>query len=483
MADHGSLVEHAAYLPPHERFRPVRKASDVSPDHRIRDFVLAAVLFCFLTACYIANGRYVGSGDCVPAMYLPIAMARGDGPWLDRFAAYLAGPDGRLPGYCEKSQGHVVSRYPVGPGLLLTPLVAPQVWLRDLTVPGWDGSAESCRQAARQMAKNASAVMASLSMVLLWLILRSLFGDSAALFGTLAAALGSGMWSTAAQAPWQHGPAVFCLCMVMVVLKFGTENRLAGLVAGFFAAMIVVCRTVDLPISAALGLFVLRRKPGMRVGFLVSSSMVAIVWATWNVYFFDHLTGGYAEIEKMHGWAHGIQGSWSTPLPTGLAGTFLSPSHGLIVYCPWVLAVLAAPAVLKRIVDPNDRRLAAVLGFSLLPTTIILAKYGCWWAGHCFGPRFWIDSTPVFAVFAAGLWSISCLSPGMMSTVLRAFLVVSLIWSAGLHAIAVATYPTSWHSVPTNVDRDHDRLWDFHDNEVTRGLREGPHPREWSSWF
>lgn len=483
MAEHGSIVEHATYLPPHERFRPVHEDNQVEQIRTARSIFIALVLFCFLTACYIANGRYVGSGDCVPAMYVPIAMARGDGPWLDRFESFLAGPDGRLPGYCEKSRGHVVSRYPIGPGLLLTPLVTPQVWLRDLSDPDWDRSAESCRQAARHMAKNATAVMASVSMVILWLILRSQFGDSAALFGTLAAALGSGMWSTAAQAPWQHGPAVFSLCVAMGVLKFGRDFRLAGVATGFFAAMIVVCRTVDLPIAAALGLFVLRRKPGMRLGFLVSSIAVAGAWSSWNVYFFDHLTGGYAEIEKMHGWAHGIQGSWSTPLATGLAGTFLSPSHGLIVYCPWVLAVLAAPAVLKRIEDPNDRRLTAVLGLSLLPTTLILAKYGCWWAGHCFGPRFWIDSTPILAVFAAGLWGHASSLNGFWRNAIRGTLALALFWSAGLQAIAVATYPTTWHSVPTNADRDHRRLWDFRDNEVTRGLREGPHPREWSSWF
>jgi len=416
-------------------------------------------------------------------MYVPIAMARGDGPWLDRFESFLTGQDGRLPGYCEKSQGHVVSRYPVGPGLLLTPLVAPQVWLRDLAEPGWDRSAEGCRKAARHMAKNAAAVMASVSMVLLWLVLRSFFDGPAAIFGTLAAALGSGMWSTAAQAPWQHGPAVFSLCTAMCLLKFGKDERFCGALAGFFAAMIVVCRTVDLPIAAALGLFVLRRKPGMRMGFLVSSMAVAFGWSCWNVYFFDHLTGGYAEIEKMHGWAHGIQGSWSTPLSTGLAGTFLSPSHGLIVYCPWVLAILAGPLVLKRIENPNDRRLAAVLGFSLLPTTVILAKYGCWWAGHCFGPRFWIDSTPILVIFASGLWAYAASFAQFSRNAIRGTLAVALVWSAGLQAIAVVTYPTTWHSVPTNADKDHRRLWDFHDNEVTRGLREGPHPREWSSLF
>jgi hypothetical protein len=469
--------------PPHVHPGPDSKEHRISPRTHFRSIGTAAIISVTVLSAYLANGRYVGSGDCVPAIYVPIALAWGDGPWLDRFETVLAGPDGRLPGYCEKSRGHIVSRYPIGPGLLLAPLVAPQVWILDAIRPGWDRSPETFRMTARRISKNASALLAAISMVMLWIYLRSMFGDSAATFGTLAAALGSGMWSTASQAPWQHGPAVFCLCLVLILIKFGRDDRWTGALTGIFASMIVVCRTVDLPIAGAIAVFVLRRKPGMRIAFLISATAVALLWSSWNVYFFDHMTGGYAEIEKMHGWAHGVQGSWSTPLATGMAGTFLSPSHGLIVYCPWVLVILALPLSIRQITDPGDRRLAIVLAVSLVPTTIMLSKYGCWWAGHCFGPRFWIDSTPIFALFAAGFWASARSLRRLPRVVSKSLLAGGVIWAASLQAVAVVTYPTTWHSVPTNADRDHERLWDFEDNEVTRGLREGPRPREWNGLF
>ena len=464
---------------PHQRFRPITTQPAVSGGVIIR----GTILFVTLTALYLVNGRYVGSGDCVPAMYLPIALARGDGPWLDRFEAFLSGPDGRLPGYCEKSRGHVVSRYPMGPGLVLAPLVVPQVWANDRLAPGWDADADSTRAGARRMAKNASAVLAAATMVLLWVFLRSLFREDAAIFATIAAALGTGMWSTASQAPWQHGPAVFCLVAVLCLLRYGKESAGYGALAGFFTAMIVVCRTVDLPIAAAVSLFMLRLRPGVRHGFAASATVVAVLWGAWHVYFFDHLNGGYAEIEKMHGWAHGIKGSWSTPLFAGLAGTFLSPSHGLVTYSPWVLTCLAAPFGLRTLSDPKHRSLVSWLGLSLVPSSIMLAKYGCWWAGHCFGPRFWIDSTPIFAIFAAAAWQWLDFGPNGVRRTAQAILILTVVWSAALQAVAVATYPTTWHSKPTNADRDHSRLWDFRDNEVTRGLKEGPQPREWQGLF
>jgi hypothetical protein len=483
MVETEPISQEQPFALPHLRFRPGDDSSIPNPENRVSMMIQGILLFVGITAAYLANGRYVGSGDCVPAMYLPIALARGDGLWLDRFEHFLTGADGRLPGYCEKSRGHVVSRYPVGSGLIIAPLVIPQVWIHDLIEPDWEKSPERTRQLARRMSKNASALLASTAMVTLWIWLRSIYAVSAATIGTLAAAFGTGMWSTAAQAPWQHGPAVFCLCMVLCILRFGRDELLFGILAGSFAALIVVCRTVDLPIAAALCLYVMRRRPAMRLGFIVSAAMVAVMWSSWNVYFFDHMTGGYAEIEKMHGWAHGIKGSWSTPLAAGLAGTFLSPSHGLIVYSPWVLTILAAPFVLRRCMDPDIRRIAVVLSLSLIPTTVILAKYGCWWAGHCFGPRFWIDSTPIFALFAAGCWAYCSEFSGRARNAVRAALTLGFIWAAGLQAVAVSTYPSTWHSTSTNADRDHGRLWDFRDNEVTRGWKEGSHPREWPAWF
>jgi hypothetical protein len=40
-------------------------------------------------------------------------------------------------------------------------------------------------------------------------------------------------------------------------------------------------------------------------------------------------------------------------------------------------------------------------------------------------------------------------------------------------------YPSTWHGRPTNADRDHTRLWDWADSEVTRGIREGIKPPSW----
>ena len=202
----------------------------------------------------------------------------------------------------------------------------------------------------------------------------------------------------------------------------------------------------------------------------------------WNIWFFDHPNGGYSEIEKMHGWAHGVKGSWATPLMTGLAGTLLSPSHGLIVYSPWVLAALPGIIFLIRSKAKaiDQLQLLSWLSLSLPATLIIYSKYSCWWAGHCFGARFWIDSTPIFAGLLAVTIEQLQFNQIKYKRLLNLIVHIVIAFAMALHLVGALTYPTTWHSSPTNADRDHQRLWDWHDNEITRGLKEGIHARQWS---
>lgn len=459
------------------------EVQEKSPETLQRQVLPAILVAAVCLVVFLANRRHVGSGDCVPATYVPIALARGDGPWLERFGPFLQSPQGQWPGYCQESRGHVVSRYPMGPGLVITPLVVPQVFVWDWLEPGWDMAADTFQLKARRMAKNASALVAAAGAGLLWFWLRARFSGLAATVATLAAVLGSGMWAVASQAAWQHGPAFFCLMVAVVSLEFGRGLAWSPWVAGFFTAMIVVCRPVDLPITLALWLYALTCGRLYRRWFTLSAALVAVAWSGWNLYFFDHMTGGYSEIEKMHGWAHGVQGSWSTPILQGLAGTLVSPSHGLLVYCPWVLFGTAGLGFIWRNRIQGEMQLPRVLTLSLVPTLVILSKYSCWWGGHCFGPRFWVDSMPIFAFgMAAAVASIETYNPFARNANAMG-LGLAVCWSIAIQAVAAWTYPTSWHSIPTNADKDHKRLWDWHDHELNRGLKEGPHPPQWPGLF
>jgi hypothetical protein len=112
---------------------------------------------------------------------------------------------------------------------------------------------------------------------------------------------------------------------------------------------------------------------------------------------------------------------------------------------------------------------------SLAPYFALLATYSCWWGGHSFGPRFWIDAVPLFAL-ALGLgldWAWTRCRPAL------ALALAAATVSVAVQGIGAWCYPSSWHGSPTNADRHHERLWDWRDSELTRCLKEGPRPRAW----
>ena len=129
------------------------------------------------------------------------------------------------------------------------------------------------------------------------------------------------------------------------------------------------------------------------------------------------------------------------------------------------LATLVVPAVRRRLAAHS---LICILIASLIPYLIILSKYSVWWGGHCFGPRYWTDVIPLFAIlFAYGLdWMLA------RSRVLVAISAMTVIFSIAVQIIGAFCYPSSWNFQPRNVDLHHERLWDWRDTELSRSLIE-----------
>ena len=106
---------------------------------------------------------------------------------------------------------------------------------------------------------------------------------------------------------------------------------------------------------------------------------------------------------------------------------------------PWLLATLGAHALL-------------------------ISTFSCWWAGLCFGPRYWTEVIPLLAVvFGMALhWAKSrCKAVFVLSLVL-------IVISAGVEILGTFVYPSSWQDPPPDFDGTTHRFWDWSDNELTR---------------
>jgi hypothetical protein len=427
---------------------------------------MACALSVLALAVYLANGREIGQYDTEPATLLTIALLRGEGLHLDRFKTVLHESDGRLSPFVARSGRHIVSRYPVAPAILALPVVAPQVWYRDAVAPGWDRNPLVAWSQAKVMGKRAAAVLTAITVGLIFLLSRTIVPTRFAAPAALTAAFGSNLWAVASQALWQHGPATLMLTTAALLLTRERPGRARLALAGLATALMVACRAVDIVFAVVLLAFVLARWPRQVGWFLPGPVVIGTALVGYNLAYFGTLSGGQAALEAMHPELHGVPGAWTANLLPGAAGTLFSPSRGLLIYCPWVLpAVALLPWTFRRL--PSSHVLRPLIA-SLALVLAINSAYAVWWAGHSFGPRYWTDATPLLAsALALALeWS----ARRFRGMVLILGLLVA--WSVAVQAVGAFCYPSSWNLSPADVDRNHDRLWDWRDTEIRRCLVE-----------
>lgn len=424
--------------------------------------LLLAVL---LTVIYTLNFRELGIGDTVAASQLPTAVLHGDGVVLDRF--YPDRDD--LPYWVALKRGHVVSRYPLGTGLLALPFEAPQIIVLDVFRPGWDRDPDTAIRFCTGMSKITSVVLGVLTGVVLFTLLRRLGLGWLAWPATLAATLGSDLWCVGSQGLWQHGPAALALTLSMLLLLPEKPSPGRLLLAGLATACLVCFRALDAVFAAAIFLAVVWRWPRGLVYFLPFPLLLGGLLLASNWWFFGTAAGGQPELESYNpGWRH-IEGVWTGNLIDGAAGTLFSPSRGLFVFSPWaLLAVLTLPAVWGRL---RQWPVLLLLTVSLAADLAVLSQYAVWWAGCSFGPRYWTDAMPIFAVLLGlGLsWAWQRCRPVFWGYA------AAIVLSVTIQTIGAFCYPSSFNSSPNYVDVQHERLWDWGDGELARCLREGPH--------
>lgn len=277
----------------------------------------------------------------------------------------------------------------------------------------------------------------------------------------LAVALGSDLWVVGSQSLLQHGSAALALTCTLALLVAEPVSRLRLFLAGLATAALVCFRPQDLLLAVVIFLWVARYHFRDLAWFLPMPFVLGGALVGYNYWFFELPGGGYQ-------WVFGEERSaatFSSPLVAGAAGTFLSPNRGLFIFTPWTALALAyAPVAAAG--KLSHRSIVWWLLWTLVPFTYLLASFPHWHGGCCFGPRFWTDVMPLFAVLLGfGLaWAWEQSKP------LAVIFGVAVIFSIGVQAIGAWCYPSSWEDEPTTTER----LWDWNDTELGRCLIEGP---------
>lgn len=417
---------------------------------------LLLVLACLVV--YNANGRLIASGDTLPARLIPFSILLDGTVTLDRFYGERVGGAERLARapaaermryyYLTPRHGRLYSTYPITLPLLVTPLYAPVVWAKG----HW--STGEALLAAAVLEKLTASLIAALGVAAMFLLLGALTDRRLALGLAAAFAFGTTTWTTSSQALWEHGAGVLFILLALAVLA--RRPRWLAL-AGGFAGLAVAVRPGNLFFWVALLAvhgWVFRRPRDLAVLALPGVLLGAMV-AAYNWVVFADLRGGYGRVDDAFG---GV-------LARGLAGLLVSPSRGLLVYTPFLLAGFAGLRMVVR--DRALRRspVYATAALFLVCDLVFLGWWQAWWGGWSYGPRLLTEAAAVLVVLAVPAAERLRARPWAR----RAF-AAAVAWSVGVQALGAAAYgtPDEWNATPVSVDLRPERLWDWGDAQIPR---------------
>ena len=302
-----------------------------------------------------------------------------------------------------------------------------------------------------------AAIVESVAMLFLWSTMARFVSPRWAFGLVLLYALGTSSRTIASQALWQHAGVHLTVAIALWLLL--VERHLSAARA-FAAAALLGFGTV---IRQTTALVAFGLAPRSRRTMVAAAAGFALGVLPLIVY--DQLAFG-SPLEQGYGTK-----PFDNDIALGLYGLVLSPSRGLLVYQPYLVAALVALALAWRRgghIAGRLRWLSAVWIGALL----LYATYAEWWGGRVFGPRFLDDQTPV--LFAALAWGIG---QGLLrARPARWAFAIAAAWSLLLYGAASLVYDQGWDTLPVNVNFHPERLLDWTDPQwlaVIRALPSG----------
>ena len=428
------------------------------------DRLLATALCVGLLLVYNANGREMGNYDSQPTKFAARELLLRGTLALN----YVVGATpqlGERPAFVTARDGRVRSAYSPAPAIAAAALAWP-FWLTgalDIRAP----------LGPNRIAKLAASVLTAAAVTLTFFTARRFMGAGRALLLAAALGAGTGYWPTVSQTLWQHETAIFGLSLAVLAFT-ATDLRLHHvLLTGIGLGIAGSSRPQLAPAVVALLIGVAVRAGGIRAwpAAAVTGAFAAALIAT-NVSWFGHPMGAMPLLEALHPRVHATERTFGLSA-AGFAGLLLSPNRGLLVFSP-IVAIAAAGA--RRTARAGRGSPLIWCALAAAVQYVLYASYAVWWAGHTFGPRYMLDVLPLLAVLAA-----AGLNDRALSGFARAGIALALAWSVAVSAAGAFVFPNErWNLSPADVDRHHERLWDWSDLQIVRAWRGAPSPQNFS---
>lgn len=359
-----------------------------------------------------------------------------------------------LPYQIMEVDGRLVPYYAPGTAVLSAPLLA---LMRPLGYGPLDSRGGYDHVRELRAMKHIAFFAAALFAVFAFLIASELLPPLAAFVIAMAAAIASPAWSTLSRSLWSHdGLVVLVAAAIWLLVRAECRGRRppAVVLATLTSWATIVRPTGVLPV-AVLGVYLLVRSRPAALRYACTAAVWMAGFGIWSrvtygtflpPYYTSHVaaTGGLAFVE-------------------GIAGTLVSPSRGLLVFCPWILWI--AWLLVRHRGAVRAPRWVAVAVPVILTQIVVVASSPKWWGGFSYGPRLMADILPwllLLAVLALDASRRRGAARGKKSELVAGAALVIL--AVAMHAPGALSWRThEWNALPIALTRYDSRLWSWSD--------------------
>lgn len=421
--------------------------------------LLVAVSVFFL---YLVQPKNIQASDPLWAPHVMASLLYDGDPYLDEYRHWVE----EFQFYAAfEREGRIHSIFPMGgqllslPSMIILDAVLPE--LRGTTLADVLIELPPRDPLVLKIHLINAALLVALSAGVVYLIGREALRPPYALVLTATYAFGTSAYSTASRALWQHGPSMLALSVVLLLLLRARNNPELIKFAGLPVAAAFIIRPTNSVTVLVVTLYVLLFYRKQLAGYLMFALLLAVPFVLWNLSLYDSLLPPYFSAGRLG----------APTMGEALLGNLVSPARGLLVFSPVFILVPIGIAI--QVINGRWSRLDWAVGAILALHLLVISSFPHWWAGHSFGPRFFADMLPFLVYLVIPVLEVvqSGGFPAAVRVVLGGLYIALALAGIAIHthgAISVATI--GWNSLPVDVDKHPDRLWDWSDLQFMRGL-------------
>ena len=424
-----------------------------------KDLVIG-LLFALLCFLVYRSAKFGGTMDTY--LHIPIASTiyQGKGMAIERWRETPEfKPLFQMNFWMTERKGHIYSFFPFGSSLLAIPYVAA-MGADSIQAQGFD------HFAAQQ---NLASILTAISAFLIYLTLGKIARKKRnALGASVAVALGSPLYSTAAVGIWPHTGGLVCIGFALYTLVSSLQQKnpwspVNFLVSGLLMGIACAIRPTNAVFVGAILLYLVWLKHRRDLALFAFGLAITMGWALYL--------------------SHANYGTWlppyigeqqlQSPIPEALAAYVISPGRGLLVFLPLsIFSIFSVPVLWRSASGLLSHRtkwglLLLLCAGVVLTNYVVFCSWGGWWGGWSYGPRFWCESLPFLAILSLvgyeritlnSLWARQ--DPGR--PILHTAIGAMIVWSLWIHATGANFSSTMlWNRNQPDTGLSSERIWDW----------------------